>query len=80
MTQEEVRNRLNNVFCRVFNDASMVIAENTTPKDIDRWDSLAQMNLISETEEEFEIKFKLQELIAMKNVGDYIKTICAKVG
>ena len=80
MTFEEVKTRLNKVFCKVFEDDNIVITEETTAKDIDKWESLTHLTLISETEEEFEIKFKLTELIDMKKVGDYINTIQSKVG
>ena len=79
MTSEEVKIRLNKVFCKVFKDDTIVIHEKTTANDINKWDSLTHLTLISDTEEEFNIKFKLNELIAMKTVGDYIKTIQAKV-
>lgn len=79
MTYEEVKTRLNKVFCKVFNDDNMVINEKTSAKDIEKWDSLTHLTLISDIEEAFGIKFKLNELIAMKTVGDYIKTIQAKV-
>jgi len=80
MTSEEVKTRLNKVFCKVFKDNNIIITEKTTANDIDKWDSLTHLTLISDTEEEFDIKFKLKELIAMKTVGDYIKTIQSKVG
>jgi len=80
MTSEEVKTRLSKVFCKVFKDDNIIITEKTTANDIDKWDSLTHLTLISDTEEEFDIKFKLKELIAMKTVGDYIKTIQSKVG
>lgn len=80
MTSEEVKTRLNKVFCKVFKNDNIIITEKTTANDIDKWDSLTHLTLISDTEEEFDIKFKLKELIAMKTVGDYIKTIQSKVG
>jgi acyl carrier protein len=48
-----------------------------TAKDVEKWDSLTHLVLISDTEEEFGINFKLKELIAMKNVGDFLRSIKA---
>jgi len=79
MSYEETKSRLNKVFCKVFKDDSIVISETTTAKDIEKWDSLTHLILISTTESEFGIKFKLKELIAMKNVGDFMKSIESKL-
>lgn len=78
MTYEEVRTRLNKVFCNVFNNDGIIITEQTTANDIEQWDSLKHLTLISETEEEFGINFSLKELVAMRNVGDYIRIIVSK--
>ena len=51
-----------------------------TAQDIAKWDSLRHIQLISEVEAAFEIKFKLREVMGMKNVGDLIDLIDAKQG
>jgi acyl carrier protein len=79
MSYEEIKSRLNKVFCKVFKDDSIVISDETTAKDIEKWDSLTHLILISSTESEFGIKFKLKELIAMKNVGDFLRSIESKL-
>jgi acyl carrier protein len=79
MSYEEIKSRLNQVFCKVFKDDSIVISDETTAKDIEKWDSLTHLILISTTEYEFGIKFKLKELIAMKNVGDFMTSIQSKL-
>ena len=45
---------------------------------MDRWDSLTHLTMIAEVESEFGVKFKLKELISMKNVGDMIGLIIEK--
>lgn len=77
--KEDIKIRLNDVFRKVFNDENIEISGETTAKDIDRWDSLTHVVLISSAEEEFKVKFKLKELIAMKNVGDFINSIEKKL-
>ena len=79
MHYDEIKSRLNKVFCTVFKDDTILISEETTAKDIEKWDSLTHLILISATETEFAIKFKLKELIAMKNVGDFMKSIETKL-
>lgn len=79
MSYEETKSRLNKVFCKVFKDDSIVISDETTAKDIEKWDSLTHLILISSTESEFGIKFKLKELISMKNVGDFLRSVESKL-
>jgi acyl carrier protein len=77
--REEIKTRLTAVFRKVFKDNSIEIQDQTTANDIERWDSLTHLVLIQSAEEEFGIKFKLKELIAMKNVGDFISGIEIKL-
>lgn len=77
--QEDIKSRLTKVFHKVFKDETIVLTDEMTAKDVERWDSLSHLVLISDTEEEFGIRFKLKELIAMKNVGDFLRSIESKL-
>jgi len=79
MESTDIVAKLNKVFRKVFKDESIVINNEMTASEVEKWDSLTHIILISSTEEEFGIKFKLKELIAMKNVGDFLKSIEEKV-
>ena len=56
----------------------MQLTDKMTPDDIDNWDSLTNMTIISEIESQWGIKFKLRDIIRMKTVGDIIDTIIKK--
>jgi acyl carrier protein len=43
------------------------IDENTASGDLEKWDSLHHMNLISALEEEFEIELEEEEIMEMMN-------------
>lgn len=79
MTRKEVFEKLNNVFCDVFDDDSIVLTEETNSNDIEDWDSLEQINLIVAIEKEFNIKFEISEVNKMKNVGEMVDTIMARI-
>jgi len=79
MNKSEIKEKLNIIFRKVFKDEKINIFEEMTANDVERWDSLSHLILISTTEEEFGIKFKLKELIAMKNVGDFLINIEGKL-
>ena len=64
-----VRETLNLVFRRVFDNETITITDETTADDIEEWDSLAHINLIMEIEAEFDIKFTVDDIMDLKNVG-----------
>ena len=79
MTKNGVLVKLTNIFREIFNDREIVINSKMTAQDIDNWDSLTHMLLISKIEEEFEIKFKLKELNNLNNVGNLVEIINEKI-
>lgn len=70
MDRNEIFERLNDVFRDVFDDETITVTDSTTAADIDGWDSLMHITLISAVEDEFDIKFDMKSVVAMKNVGD----------
>jgi acyl carrier protein len=79
MEREEIAQKLAPVFKKVFGDASLEITDELTARDVENWDSLSHMLLITEVENEFGIKFKLKELNKMVNVGAMIAIINSKL-
>ena len=79
MKKSKIILNLNKIFEEVFSDPSIIITDNLSAKDVDGWDSLSHMILITEIENEFSIKFKLKDLNKMKNVGDLITIIDSKL-
>ncbi len=74
MTKEEVLGKLKEIFKDVF-DRDIDLTFETTAKDVQGWDSLTHITIISLVEETFSIKFKMKEVISMQNVGDMIDII-----
>jgi acyl carrier protein len=72
-------NTLNNIFQVVFDDDSIQITPEMTANDVDGWDSLSHVNLITAVEGKFGIRFTQKELLVMKNVGDLLKAIETKL-
>jgi acyl carrier protein len=71
--------KLQEIFCDVFDDESIILTRETSSDDIADWDSFAQINIIVTSEAEFGVKFDLSEIIKLKNVGDIIDTIEGKL-
>ena len=79
MVRTDVEKKLTAIFRKTFNDDSLVLSDELTANDIDQWDSLSHMQLITEIEDEFSVKFKLKDLNKMRNVGDMIDLIISKL-
>ena len=69
MNKQDVMVKLNEIFKDVFDDDTLVITEETYSGNIEDWDSLSHLELIASIENEFKIKFKLDEIKNMLNVG-----------
>jgi acyl carrier protein len=70
---------LNQIFCMVFDDDSIQIHPEMTANDVDGWDSLSHVNLITTIEAKFNIRFSHKELLVQRNVGDLIAGIDRKL-
>ena len=79
MERQEIVQKLTPVFRNIFNDPTLEISDELTAADVENWDSLSHMLLITEVENEFTIKFKLKELNKMVNVGAMITIINSKL-
>lgn len=80
MSREEIFERVNKVFRDIFDDESITVTDATTANDIEDWDSLEHINLIVAVEEEFGMKFKMGEVVEMKNVGEMADIIAERAG
>lgn len=79
MTREEIIERLTPIFKETFSEPNIVLRDDMSANDVDKWDSLSHMLMITAVEKEFGIKFKLKDLNKMKQVGDLISTIESKL-
>ncbi len=76
---KEIYERLNNVFRDIFDDETIEVNANTTSSDIEDWDSLEHINLIVAIEQEFGMKFNMNEVTTMKNVGEMVEIIKSRM-
>lgn len=75
MNRTEILEKLNEVFHNVFDNNDIVVTEQTNANDIEEWDSLIHITLISAVEDEFDVSFDMKTVVSMKNVGDMIDAI-----
>ena len=71
----KIENKIKNLMSAVFEVRSHDINNESSPDNIDSWDSIKHMNLVFAIEEEFNIKLtddNIIELINMKNIMEMV--------
>ena len=79
MTKQAITEKLQDIFRDVFDDESIVLYNEMTSNDVEDWDSLSHINLISDIEAKFGVTFTTDEIVETKNVGEFIKIIESKL-
>ncbi|MDD2993405.1 MAG: hypothetical protein PWQ08_256 [Clostridiales bacterium] len=80
MTEQEIFDSVQEIFRTVFDDTDIVLTREMTSADIEDWDSLEQINLLVAIEKRFNIKFQLQDVKDLPDVGamlDLVKRMVA---
>lgn len=78
METTELLEILNGIFRKVLKRDDVTLTESTTAQDVDGWDSLTNMVLLTEIEKKFGVRFSFREIAKLKNVGDLCHTIMNK--
>jgi len=76
---EDILARLQPIFHDVLDNAKLVITRESSALNVDGWDSLAHINLVTAIEQDFRIRFALGELGELKNVGEMIDLMQQKL-
>ena len=79
MTEEAILERVKVVFGKVFGRDDLVITRAMKADDVKGWDSMTQIRLLIGIEREFKTKFQSSEALRLKNVGEILDLIAAKV-
>ena len=75
MGKSEINVQLLSVFRRVFENDSINIEDSTTADDIENWDSMTHLMLITEIEEDFSIEINGMDIMNLHNVGNLVSLI-----
>lgn len=74
----DVSERLKTIFQNLFGETVEPI-DSLTAGDVEGWDSITHVKLILAVEEAFQVRFKLQEISSLKNIGDLKNSIIKKL-
>ena len=72
MSREEIFENLNEIFRSNFDDEGIELTDKTSSKE--------QINLVMAIQDRFHVKFNIDEVNAMQNVGEMADEILAKIG
>ena len=78
MRREEIVKKLEEIFSDLF-DEEIALSAQLSPADIEEWDSLMQISILAAVQDEFDVSFEIDEIVAMKNVGDIVAAIREKI-
>ena len=67
------------IFRAVFDREELVISRESNASTVEGWDSLTHIDLITAIEKKFKVRFALGELEELKNVGNLVDLLEAKL-
>ena len=71
--------QLQPIFQEALNEPNLTVTRSSNANNTKNWDSLAHIELIEMVESHFKVRFALGELEELKEVGDLVDFIVAKV-
>ena len=71
---------INQIFIDQFDDNSIVLTESSYTSDVEAWDSLNHIQVITAIEKHFKIRFELNDLLNFQNIGDLCQGVQSKLG
>ena len=80
MDKQSIFEAVQQIFRDNFDDEELEITRETCADDIEDWDSLEQINLLTAIEKKFSIKFKLADVRNLKDVGDLLDLVKRMAG
>ena len=70
--------RLQQIFREAFDNSRLTLTDDLSPESMPEWDSLGHLKLIMGCEEEFGIKFTIEETVESTSVGKLKAVLAAK--
>jgi acyl carrier protein len=71
--------RLQQIFREAFENDRLALSDSLSPETMPAWDSLGHVKLITGCEEEFGVKFTIEETVESNSVGK-LKSVLASKG
>jgi acyl carrier protein len=79
MDSHTILEELQSIFREILDQPDLILTRQSNSNNVEDWDSLAHINLVTAIEKRYKIKFALAELQDLKDVGDMIDLIEVKL-
>ncbi len=79
MERIEIAEKIRLILVSVLKHEKFEMNDEMSAFEVDGWDSLTHMIIISEIESQYNIKFKLKELNKLNNIGSLIELVQSKL-
>lgn len=75
MNREQIIEKLTPIVKKCLQDESLELRDDMSAATVSTWTSMAFMQMLTDIENEFGIKFKMMELLRLKTMGDIIQSL-----
>lgn len=72
MNKEQLVGEIQQIAREIFAKPELVITDTLTAADVDTWTSLSFMQFLTAIEDKYSFKFKMMELLQLRNMGAVI--------
>ncbi|HEU4632227.1 MAG TPA: acyl carrier protein [Gemmatimonadaceae bacterium] len=79
MTDQAVWDGVVHVMRETFGDDELQVTRETTARDVAAWDSVSNVELLVALEYAFGVRFRTGEMASLRNVGELVDVIAARV-
>ena len=79
MNQEEIIARIASTIRKVLDNPNLEICAESSAEEMEGWDSVTHLQLVSELENEYDVKFTLREMMSWESVGELAETLTNKL-
>lgn len=80
MEREDLKNEIQKIAREIFAKSELEITDAMGAADVDTWTSLSFMQFLTAIEDKYGFKFKMMELLQLRNMGAVIDATLKHVG
>lgn len=78
MTEQEILARIQGLLRVQLDNEALELRSETTAADVEGWDSLTHVQLISAIEKDFGIRLSSREIFKWNNVGEMVASVASR--
>jgi acyl carrier protein len=79
MNRDQISLIVQDIIRDILDNNSLLISDTMSAQDVDNWDSLAHISIITAIEKQLKIRFNISEIESMDNIGIIINLIEKKL-